>query len=189
MQNRTLVILGHPTSEASSVNRHLADVVRTLPGVSVRDLASVRGATGFDVAAEQEALRAHETVVLQFPWYWYSTPGILKEWMDEVLTHGFAYGTRGDALHGKRLLVATSTGGPEESYRPGGYNRFTMEELMLPLKATANLCGMTFLTPFVVHGARTIDPAALAAQASRYRNLLNSTTPHGVRSAVMAAGF
>jgi glutathione-regulated potassium-efflux system ancillary protein KefG len=138
VRHRTLVILGHPSPEDSRVNRHLADSVRGLPDVSVRDLAAVRGATGFDVAAEQEALRAHGTVVLQFPWYWHSVPGILKEWMDQVLTYGFAYGTGGDALHGKR--------------------------------------GMALGTPFVLHGARAVDDAALAAHAVRYRSMLTGAT-------------
>lgn len=172
MRHRTLVILGHPSPEDSRVNRHLADSVRGLPDVSVRALAAVRGAAGFDVAAEQEALRAHGTVVLQFPWYWYSVPGILKEWMDQVLTYGFAYGTGGDALQGKRLLVATSTGAPQESYAAAGFNRFTMAELMRPIEATAHLCGMALGTPFVLHGARAVDDAALAAHALRYRSML-----------------
>jgi glutathione-regulated potassium-efflux system ancillary protein KefG len=175
IQHRTLVVLGHPSPEDSRVNRHLADSLRGLPDVSVRDLAAVRGANGFDVTAEQEALRAHGTLVLQFPWHWYSVPGILKEWMDQVFTHGFAYGTGGDALHGKRLLVATSTGGPEESYAASGFNRFTMAELMRPIEATAHLCGMNMLPPLVLHGARAVDDAALAAHTLRYRGILTGT--------------
>lgn len=171
-QHRTLVILGHPSTQDSRVNRHLANAVRGLPGLTVRDLASVRVAAGFDVEAEQEILRAHDTVVLQFPWYWYSIPGILKEWVDQVLTYGFAYGTGGDALRGKRLVVATSTGGPESSYGPSGHNRFTMAELMRPIEATAHLCGMVLEEPLVVHGARMVDEAELAAHGASYRNLL-----------------
>ncbi|MGZ5410854.1 MAG: NAD(P)H-dependent oxidoreductase, partial [Aeromicrobium sp.] len=37
---------------------------------------------GFRAAEEQRLLVEHNTVVLQFPWYGYSVPGILKEWMD-----------------------------------------------------------------------------------------------------------
>jgi putative NADPH-quinone reductase len=91
--SRTLVLLAHPDLASSRVNSALADAVRDQPGVTVRDLATVRGPNGFDAAAEQRMLLRHDTVVLQFPWYWYSVPGILKEWMDQVLTHGFAYGS------------------------------------------------------------------------------------------------
>jgi putative NADPH-quinone reductase len=170
--SRTLVLLAHPDLESSRVNSALADAVRDLPGVTLRDLVAARGESGFDVATEQRLLREHDCVVLQFPWYWYSVPGVLKEWMDRVLTYGFAYGTGGDALRGKTLQVVTSTGGPDASYQPGGYNRFTMTDLLRPVDATAHLCGMTLAAPLVVHGARTIDDAGLASVGARYRTLL-----------------
>lgn len=170
--SRTLVLLAHPDLETSRVNSALADAVRDLPGVTVRALAAVRRADGFDTAAEQRLLVEHDTLVLQFPWYWYSVPGILKEWMDQVLTYGFAYGSTGTALHGKTLQVVTTTGGPDESYRPGGYNRFTMAELMRPIDATAHLCGMPLAEPLVVHGARILTDDALATYGTRYRALL-----------------
>ena len=170
--SRTLVLLAHPDLAASRVNRALSGWVEDLEDVTVRDLTEVRGESGFDVAAEQRLLVEHDTVALQFPWYWYSVPGVLKEWMDQVLTYGFAYGTGGDALRGKTLQVVTSTGGPDASYQPGGHNRFTMTDLLRPIDATAHLCGMTLAAPLVVHGARTVDDAALATYGARYRALL-----------------
>ncbi len=170
---RTLILLAHPDLTSSRVNSALADAVTDLPGVTVRDLAAERGEDGFDVAVEQRLLVEHDTVVLQFPWYWYSVPGLLKEWMDQVLTYGFAYGSSGNALHGKTLQVVTTTGGPDASYQPGGFNRFTMTELMRPLDATAHLCGMSLTEPFVVHGARVLDDDALASWGARYRALLD----------------
>ena len=170
--SRALVLLAHPDLASSRVNRALADAVRDQPGVTVRDLVSVRGAEGFDAAVEQRLLAEHDTLVLQFPWYWYSVPGILKEWMDQVLTYGFAYGAGGTALHGRTLQVVTSTGGPRESYGSGGHNRFTMAELMRPLDATAHLCAMSLAEPLVVHGVRGLDDHTLAAYGARYRALL-----------------
>jgi glutathione-regulated potassium-efflux system ancillary protein KefG len=169
---RTLVLLAHPDLDGSRVNAALADAVRDLDHVTARDLSAVRGPAGFDVADEQRLLVEHETLVLQFPWYWYSVPAVLKEWMDQVLRYGFAYGASGTRLHGKTLQVVTSTGGPDTSYRPGGHNRFTMPELMRPLEATAHLCGMRMAEPFVVHGAHGVDDAALASHGARYRALL-----------------
>jgi glutathione-regulated potassium-efflux system ancillary protein KefG len=170
--HHTLVLLAHPSLSGSRVNSALVDRVRGLDGVTVRDLAAVRTPSGFDVAEEQRLLVEHDAVVLQFPWYWYSVPGILKEWMDQVLTYGFAYGSAGTRLQGKTLQVVTSTGGPEQSYLSEGHNRFTMAELMRPLEATAHLCGMAMAEPFVVHGVHGVDDAALAAYGSRYRALL-----------------
>ena len=179
---RTLVLLAHPDLVSSRVNSALADAVRDLDHVTVRDLSAVRGEQGFDVVTEQRLLVEHDTVVLQFPWYWYSVPGVLKQWMDQVLTYGFAYGSGGTALHGKTLQVVTTTGGPGESYQPGGYNRFTMAELMRPIDATAHLCGMSLDEPLVVHGARVLDDEALAAYGARYRALLGSRADAAMRA-------
>ncbi len=98
---------------------------------------------------------AHEVIAFQHPLYWCSTPAILKEWQDLVLEHGFAYGSDGTALHGKILFNALSAGGLEAAYRAEGYNHFTIRELLHPIEQTAVLCGMTYLPPFALFGART----------------------------------
>ena len=54
-----------------------------------------------DVEHEQSALLAHDRVIFQFPMYWYSVPPLLKKWLDDVLTYGFAYGSSGDKLAGR----------------------------------------------------------------------------------------
>ena len=172
--SRTLVLLAHPNLSTSRVNSALADAVTGLPGVTIRNVAGARGENGFDVAVEQQLLVEHEAVVLKFPWYWYSMPALLKEWVDQVLTYGFAYGGHATALRDKTLQVVTTTGAPDASYQPAGHNRFTMGELMRPLDATAHLCGMELADPFVVHGARTLDNDALASYGARYQVLLGS---------------
>src|SRR6476659_10730766 len=169
---RTLVLVAHPDLERSRITAHLTAAIMDLEHVTVHDLSAAHPDRRFDTAREQELLRGHDTVVWQFPWHWYSVPGILKSWMDQVLTWGFAYGTAGTRLRGKTLQVVTSTGGPEEAYADGGYNRFTMEQLMRPLDATAHLCGMPMAEPMVLHGVRTMSDAELDRQALRYRSLL-----------------
>jgi glutathione-regulated potassium-efflux system ancillary protein KefG len=90
---------------------------------------------------------AHDVIALQFPFYWYSMPALLKEWLDLVWLHGFAYGKTGHALRGKRLFVATTTGGGQRALSPEGGNRFTMDEFLRPLEQTAYLCGMVWESP------------------------------------------
>ena len=119
-------------------------------------------------------LLEHDIVVWQHPFYWYSTPAILKEWQDLVLEHGWAYGRNGTALHGKRLMCAISTGGREDAYRPEGYNRFAIRQLLAPVEQTATLCGMSFLPPFVVHGTHQLNEDAIAHHATDYRRVLEA---------------
>lgn len=171
---RILVLLAHPNLTDSRVNARLADAVRDLDGVTVHDLSAAYPDGRVDVTREQQLLLDHDMIVWQFPWHWYSVPAVLKAWMDQVLTYGFAYGSEGTKLRGKSLQLVTSTGGPEESYVYSGHNRFTMEQLMRPLDATAHLCEMPLAEPLVLHGAHGVSDIELDHFATRYRALLTA---------------
>ena len=67
----------------------------------------------------------------------------------------FAYGAMGTALHGKIFFNVLTAGGPEAAYCAEGYNHFTIRELLQPLEQTAVLCGMVYLPPVALFGART----------------------------------
>jgi glutathione-regulated potassium-efflux system ancillary protein KefG len=172
---RILVLFAHPVLERSRVNRRLLSDVRELPGVTVHDLYDVYPTLYIDAKREQGLLLEHDVIVFQHPFYWYSTPAILKEWQDLVLEHGWAYGRGGTRLRGKITLNAITTGGPESAYHRDGYNRFTIRELLAPWDQTAHLCGMRFLAPFTVHAALRIAGDDDAAQArAAYRQLIEA---------------
>jgi len=154
---KTLVIVAHPNLSASRINRRLLQELRHYLNISVHELYSVYPDWAFDVACEQELLLSHERIVFQFPLYWYSTPPLFKKWQDDVLTHGWAYGSKGTKLHGKELLIATSIGGSLDVYQAGGSNHFSMSEILRPLQATANICGMTYLPAIVIEGCLEDD--------------------------------
>lgn len=149
---RVLIQFAHPVVERSRVGRPLLEAIRDLPGVTVNDLYEEYPTLWIDVRREQELLVAHDVIVFQHPFYWYSTPAILKQWQDMVLEHGWAYGD-GTMLRGKITFNAITTGGPASAYRAEGYNRFTVRQLLAPWEQTASLCGMRWLAPFVAHGA------------------------------------
>nr|WP_166504105.1 NAD(P)H-dependent oxidoreductase [Caulobacter henricii] len=172
-----LLVLAHPALERSRANRALAKAAKGLAGVTLLDLYEAYPDFAIDIEAEQAALRTHDVIALQFPLYWYSTPALMKEWLDLVWLHGFAYGEGGTALQGKRLFVACTTGASAKAYHAQGYNRFAMDDFLRPLEQTAHLCGMVWETPFVVHGAAVKDDAALKAEAERYRARLVSLMP------------
>jgi len=172
--NRILPVYAHRDPDASRVNRALLDAAASLSNVTVHNLAERYPDLHIDTEHEQRLLPEHDTIVLQFPFYWYSTPAILKEWQDAVFAYGFAYGTNGDKLQGKKLMVATTTGGPAAAYEAGGYNQFTLSELLRPLQATANLTGMRYEPIFSVSGTHTLDQAALDRAATAYHARLSS---------------
>lgn len=120
--------------------------------------------------SEQEALSRASLIVWQHPMQWYSVPPLLKLWMDKVLTHGWAYGHGGTALHGKHLLWAVTTGGGENHFAIGSHPGFDV--LSQPLQATALYCGLKWLPPFAMHCTFICDDDTLQAQARQYKQRL-----------------
>ena len=173
MPGRVLILFAHPAPHKSRINRHLIASVKGLTNVTVNDLYEEYPTFDIDVQREQELLLTHDIIVFQHPFYWYSSPAILKEWEDLVLEYGFAYGAGGTRLHGKLFLTAITTGAPQEAYRRLGFNFFTIRELLAPFEQSAKFCGMRYLPPFVVHEAlRRTEEKEVMVCAQTYRHLI-----------------
>ena len=168
---KTTVLVFHPNFQNSRVNKTLAQAAEAA-GAEVRYLYDLYPDGKIDAAAEQAALLATDRIVLQFPFYWYSSPSLLKEWQDTVLEHGWAYGSQGTALHGKELLVAVSPGAKAEMYQADGFMEHSVEEFLLPFKATSKMIGTRYLAPFITAGTLYITDQELEAQAKKYQEKL-----------------
>ena len=172
---RLLILFAHPALHKSRVNQLLLSSVQSLPGVTVNDLYESYPNFHVNVAREQALLLEHDVIIFQHPFYWYSSPAILKQWQDLVLEYGFAFGKNGTQLQGKLVLTAISTGGPSSAYQREGYNYFTVRELLAPFEQTARFCGMTYLPPFVVPGVLWMqDQDELSTYGSVYRRALEA---------------
>ncbi|GGI15799.1 NAD(P)H-dependent oxidoreductase [Gottfriedia solisilvae] len=161
---KTLVIVAHPNLDQSKVNKTWMNRLQQ-EDLTIHNLYAQYPEFEIDVEKEQKLLLEYDRIVFQFPFYWYSTPALLKQWQDSVLSYGFAYGSEGNKLHGKELMLVISSGGPSEAYQAGGYNQYTMSELTRPLQATANLCGMHFLPSFLLQGMMNLTDEKLQESA------------------------
>lgn len=150
---KVVVISGHPNLKRSNANQLILDeLMKGLKNVEVRQLDVLYPTYEIDIEAEQQALLEAKIVILQFPFYWYSTPALMKKWLDDVFSYDFAYGAKGDKLKGKDCFLSFTIGGPEDSYGPLGYNHFEVESLIRPLEQTVYLTGMNFHQPVYSHG-------------------------------------
>jgi glutathione-regulated potassium-efflux system ancillary protein KefF len=166
---RTVVIAAHPHLAQSRVTaRLMRRAALGGPDVDVRDLYALYPDYWIDRAAEQAALAAAGLVVWLHPVHWYGMPPLLKLWLDEVFTFGWAYGPGGRALAGKSLWLVASTGGPADSYRPGGSHHHAFADFLPPYTQTAALTGLCWREPLVLHGAHRADEALLAAFEDRF---------------------
>jgi glutathione-regulated potassium-efflux system ancillary protein KefG len=138
----------------------------------VNDLYEQYPTFDIDIDREQALLLQHEYIILQHPFYWYSAPPLVKQWLDLVLEHGWAYGQHGTALAGKKMLSVITIGGQREAYTETGRNRYGVRQFLLPFEQTARLCNMTYLPPFVVHGTLHLTGPEVQYHMQQYRAAL-----------------
>ena len=169
---RILILFAHPALEKSRVHYKMIRQIRRLPNITFHDLYQVYPDLDIDVEYEKKLLLQHDIVVFQHPFYWYSAPAIIKQWQDLVLEHGWAYGSGGHALAGKKIFNAITCGGPRSVYKKEGRNRFTVNELLVPFNQTAFLCHMVYMPPFVVFNTLKLTDADIEFHALQYEELL-----------------
>ncbi|AFC28197.1 NADH dehydrogenase [Paenibacillus mucilaginosus 3016] len=171
---KVAVIVAHPDLTKSRANHALVQQFHAQSGVDVYNLYHEYPDWRIEVSKEQQRLLKYDRIVLQFPFYWYSCPPLLKKWFDDVFTYGWAFGTGGEHLKGKEFLVATTIASPEESYQTDGDNRFTIEELLRPIEQTIVKCHGVYLPFFAIYGVEKLTDAELAEQASRYAGYIQT---------------
>ncbi|MEM8652062.1 MAG: NAD(P)H-dependent oxidoreductase, partial [Pseudomonadota bacterium] len=96
---KILNLVFHPNLEGSRVNQFWKRIFEESGKVATSvDMYDRYPDFQIDVGREQADLIAHDRIILQFPMYWYSMTPLLKKWLDDVLTYGFAYGSSGNKL-------------------------------------------------------------------------------------------
>jgi len=148
-----LIILGHPHFDKSLANKTIIDELQNSNlDIEVRHLHTLYPDYKIDAKAEQEALLRHQTIVFQYPVYWYNMPAILKQWFDVVFEYQFAYGSKGDKLKGKNFIPSFTVGAPENEYKTLGEHHFRVYEFCKNLEQTAYYAQMNYVEPFYFHG-------------------------------------
>lgn len=141
-----LIVVAHPDSRSlshqvalhvaqgvSQGGRHTADVADLAaegfdPRFTEGDLAHYvgQGPLPPDVAAEQNRIDRSDALVLVYPVYWWSFPGLLKGWIDRVFANGWAYeeppgGKLVKRLHHLRIHLIAIGGANLRTYARHGY--------------------------------------------------------------------
>ncbi len=178
---KTLVLVAHSQLfDGSRVNARWVCELRKYPEcIEVRDVAAEIAANGgkIDADAWHAVLDEHETIVFQFPLYWYSCPPVLRAWEDEVYSFGWAYGGAralsgepGRKMAGKKIAYAVSAGDVESHYGASGSVGFDVSQVLAPFYATANYLGAHYVEePWTIFGAEVdLTDDELDRNAERY---------------------
>lgn len=144
------------------------------------------GALTDDVKGEIEKLLWADTLILQFPLWWYTMPAILKGWVDRVYAYGFAYGVGEHSerrwgerfgegtLAGKRAMLIVTAGGWEEHYSARGING-PIEDLLFPINhGILYYPGYEVVPPHVIYRVDRFTDADFEQAAGRLRERMRT---------------
>jgi modulator of drug activity B len=112
-------------------------------------------AEGYQIREEQEKFKQADVVIFQYPVFWFSVPGALKTYLDDVYEHGVfftgsdRYG-EGGLLQGKRYLLSTSWNAPHDVFsgKDAFFDGRAMDEVLLGMHKTQAYIGMSPLKSF-----------------------------------------
>ena len=149
-----------------------------------------------DIALEQSKLLWADTVIFQFPLWWFSMPAIMKGWVERVYAYGFAYGVGehndshwGDrygegTLAGKRAMLMVTTGGWQPHYSARGING-PIDDILFPIHhGILHYPGFDVLPPFVIYHTSKVNPdsyATICEKLGQRLDTLWSTAPIAFR--------
>lgn len=149
---KRLIIVCHPDINKSVVNKRWVEELEKYPNdFTIHNIYSSYPDKEIDVEKEQKLLEAYDTIIFQYPLFWFNCPPLLKQWLDDVYTYGWAYGSKGKKMEGKKIALAISAGIREEEFQVDGTYKVTIDQLILPFKTSALYTGSDFRGHFVLY--------------------------------------
>lgn len=125
------------------------------------------------IEEEQEKIKSTQLTLVQFPLYWYSVPGLLKNYMDTVWELNFAFIPPDEVFHrspladGRKVMLSLSTQTPKEKYDPKEI-RGPIETILHPIELAFKFIGYDILPAFVTYNIEGKSPESLAPEKERF---------------------
>ena len=139
MSKKILIINAHTYFKDSTANKEILEQLKAkLPQAEIIQLNTLYPDHKINVKAEQQRLEKADVIVLQFPMFWFNYPSLMQLYLEEVFAHGWAYGSTGHALKGKKLIISVTTG---DNFEDKVEN---VEKFYVNLKHTASFTGMEY---------------------------------------------
>lgn len=173
---KTLVVVSHPYPEQSNAIKALQQTAENTPDITVRNLETLYGddLNGFDVAAEQKAHEDADRIVYMFPIHWFNLTPMLKAYLNQVWSYGWAFGPNGNALRNKEMQIVVTAGASKHTYSAEGLVRSSMDEVLTPMKASAHYVGMEYAAPLAFYEAMGLSAESIAALQNTFSAALNA---------------
>lgn len=130
------------------------------------------------IAAEVEAVRNADLLVLVFPIFWYSVPAQLKGWIERVFLSGVFYGGRRvydhGGMRGKHAMVVASLGGREHMFGPDAIHGDLKGMLRHLLQGTLGYVGYSVYEPFFAYHVPYVDNTERTSMLTKLSHEISS---------------
>lgn len=146
-----LLLFSHTYWADSKVNRALLESAKTLENVTIHNLSTAYPNGAINIESEIALLQKADKIIFQFPLFWFSTPAIMKEWQDKILTH-ILYGKNPKLLAHKKFGIITTAGGDETSY--DGHHGYNLNTLLSPINYAFSYCGCEVQEAYCIYKAK-----------------------------------
>ncbi len=133
-----------------------------------------------ELKKEMKHLEDIDTLIFNFPLWWFGMPAILKGWVDRVLAYGFAYGGQygmgpNGKFAGKKAFLNVTTGSPESLYQENNGHHRTIENILLNInKGILELVGFEVLPSHVSFGVSRVSQEEREKMLNKYEAYLNT---------------
>lgn len=158
---KALVIVDHPSFDSSVINRRWVEELRKYPDeILVHNLQSSYPSGSIDAVMEHSLIDNADTIVFQFPMYWYFCPPRTKLWLDTVLTRDWAFG-KNFKLENKNIGLAITCGSEESAYDKDGRHHIPARNYLLAIEHAFEMCHASIKGMYAFYGAANKDIATV----------------------------
>ncbi|GAF65181.1 putative NADPH-quinone reductase [Bacillus sp. TS-2] len=161
-----LLINGHDEYERAQggLNKRLSNEIKKVVSdeftIMTSDVIS-----GYEVSEEINKFKSADVVMIQAPIYWFSLPGILKKYIDDVFIPDVFFGKaksfgKGGLFKNKKYMLSI-TWGAQSSVFNNERNTFleglSEEQVLFPIHKTFEYCGFQQLPTFSVYSSMRLE--------------------------------
>ena len=151
-----LIINGHQKTPFATgrLNRTLAQEMKKYLTEKGHNVKTTTLEKDYDVGQEQKKFLWADTIIFQYPVYWFGAPAILKQYIQDIYAYGIFYQTsqdgygQGGLLKAKTYMLSTTWNAPKEAF---GKVLPTLDEALVSMHQTQSFVGMKSLPSFSCH--------------------------------------
>ena len=115
------------------------------------------------IEKEQQRIAASDLLILQFPMYWFSVLGLMKNYIDQVFRPGFSYPGKfsQSPLHnGRQVLFSVTSQSDKKAFSVQGRNGSVLNNLFY-LATAFRFMGFRIHQPMVLYDAHYVSQTVL----------------------------